>query len=347
MHTPTLPQADPTAPPFAPDELPDLASIRRAAERIAPWAHRTPVLTSRSLDAMAGAHLFFKCENLQRAGAFKFRGATNAVFSLSDDEARRGVLTHSSGNHGAALALAAANRGIRCWVVMPEGAPRVKRAAVAGYGAEIVGCAPTVEAREATAARVAAETGATFIHPYDDPRVIAGQGTAALELLADAPGLDWVVVPVGGGGLASGTAIAVGSISPRTRVVAAEPAAADDAYRSFTTGVRQPAGPAPTIADGLRTALSERTFRALRERVSAVVTVEEEAIVAAMRTVWERMKLVIEPSAAVAVAALLAGTDSAAFPIAPGERAGVILSGGNVDLDRLPWAASGAAAAGR
>ena len=238
MHTPTLPQADPTAPPLAPDELPDLASIRRAAERIAPWAHRTPVLTSRSLDAMAGAHLFFKCENLQRARAFKFRGATNAVFSLSDDEARRGVLTHSSGNHGAALALAAANRGIRCWVVMPEGAPRVKRAAVAGYGAEIVGCAPTVEAREATAARVAAKTKATFIHPYDDPRVIAGQGTAALELLADAPGLDWVVVPVGGGGLASGTAIAVGSISPRTRVVAAEPAAADDAYRSFITGVR-------------------------------------------------------------------------------------------------------------
>jgi threonine dehydratase len=316
-------------------ELPDLEEIRRAAGRIAPWAHRTPVLTSRSLDAMAGAHLFFKCENLQRAGAFKFRGATNAVFSLRDEEALRGVLTHSSGNHGAALALAAANRGIRCWVVMPEGAPRVKRAAVAGYGAEIVSCAPTVEARETTAARVAADTGATFVHPYDDPRVIAGQGTAALELLAEVSDLDLVVAPVGGGGLLSGTAIAVTTVSPRTRVVAAEPAAADDAFRSLAAGRRMPAGPAPTIADGLRTALSDRTFRVLRERVAAVVTVSEEAIVAAMRTVWERMKLIVEPSSAVAVAALLAGAGS---PAAAGERVGVILSGGNVDLDRLPWA---------
>ncbi len=324
-------------PRFAPDELPDLAAVRAAAERIAPWAHRTPVLTSRSLDAMAGARLFFKCENLQRAGAFKFRGATNAVFSLGDDEAARGVLTHSSGNHGAALALAARNRGIRCWVVMPEGAPRVKRAAVAGYGAEIVFCEATVAAREATAARVAAETGATFVHPYDDPRVIAGQGTAALELLAEVPDLDLVVAPVGGGGLLSGTAIAVRGLSPATRVVAAEPAAADDAHRSFATGTLQPAGPARTIADGLRTALCPRTFRALRELTAGVVTVSEEAIVAAMRTVWERMKIVIEPSAAVPVAALLAGEAS---PAGPGSRVGLILSGGNVDLDRLPWTAA-------
>jgi threonine dehydratase len=328
------------SPPFAPDELPDLAAIRRAAERIAPWAHRTPVLTSRSLDALAGARLFFKCENLQRAGAFKFRGATNAVFSLADEEAARGVLTHSSGNHGAALALAARNRGIRCRVVMPAGVPRVKRAAVAGYGAEIVFCEATVEAREATAARVAAETGAAFIHPYDDPRVIAGQGTAALELLAEVPDLDCVLVPIGGGGLMSGTAIAVRAVSPRARVVAAEPAAADDAHRSLSTGRLQPAGPAPTVADGLRTSLSARTFRALSELTAGVVTVSEEAIVAAMRTVWERMKLIVEPSAAVPVAALLAG---AASPAAAGERVGLILSGGNVDLDRLPWAAAPAA----
>lgn len=321
----------------AADDLPDLAAIRRAAERIAPWAHRTPVLTSRSLDAMAGAHLFFKCENLQRAGAFKFRGATNAVFALGDEEAGRGVLTHSSGNHGAALALAAAHRGIRCWVVMPAGAPRIKHAAIAGYGAEVVECEPTLAAREATAARLAADTGATLIHPFDDVQVIAGQATAALELLAEVPDLDLVVAPISGGGLVAGTAIAVASLSPHTRVVAAEPAAADDAFRSFTTGRRQPAGPAPTIADGLRAALAERTFRALREKVSAVVTVEEAAIVAAMRTVWERMKLVIEPSAAVAVAPLLAGATS---PARPGERVGVILTGGNVDLDRLPWSAA-------
>lgn len=330
----------PAAPPFAPDELPDLAAIRRAAERIAPWAHRTPVLTSRSLDAMAGARLFFKCENLQRAGAFKFRGATNAVFSLSEEEARRGVLTHSSGNHGAALALAAANRGIRCWVVMPEGAPGVKRAAVAGYGAEIVYCEATVAAREATAARVAADTGATFLHPYDDPRVIAGQGTAALELLDEVPDLVCVVVPVGGGGLMSGTAVAVRGLSASTRVLAAEPAAADDAFRSFQSGRLQPAGPAPTVADGLRTALCERTFRALAELTAGVVTVSEEAIVAAMRTVWERMKLIVEPSAAVPVAALLAGDASPAGVRRQGERVGVILSGGNVDLDRLPWTAA-------
>ena len=284
---------------------------------------------------MAGARLFFKCENLQRAGAFKFRGATNAVFSLTEEEARRGVLTHSSGNHGAALALAAANRGIRCWVVMPEGAPRVKRAAVAGYGAEIVSCAPTVEAREATAA---ARRRRNRRHLRPPLRRSAGDrrpGDGGAGAARGSPG------PRPGGGAGGGRRAAErhrhrrATLSPRTRVVAAEPAAADDAFRSLAAGRRMPAGPAPTIADGLRTALSERTFRVLRERVAAVVTVPEEAIVAAMRTVWERMKLVVEPSSAVAVAALLAGAGS---PAAAGERVGVILSGGNVDLDRLPWA---------
>jgi len=339
--------------------LPDLAAIREAARRIAPHVHRTPVVTSRTLDRMTGARLWFKCENLQRAGAFKIRGAANAVLSLSDEEAARGVVTHSSGNHGAALALAASLRGIPAWVVMPEDAPRVKRAAVEGYGATVVPCEPTAAAREEAAARVREETGAAMVHPYDDERVIAGQGTAALELLeqvaaAEAPGwrmgdggtdgagppLDLVVVPVGGGGLAAGTAIAVAGAAPGVRVAGAEPAAADDAARSLAAGRRipNPPGRVETLADGLKASLSERTFRALADGLSAIATVDEEAIAEAARTVWERMKLVVEPSAAVPVAALLAG----ALPLperADGgpARVGVILSGGNADLDRLPW----------
>jgi threonine dehydratase/serine racemase len=316
----------------APPGLPDGEAIRAAAARIAGIAHRTPVVTSRSLDEMAGARLYFKCENLQRAGAFKLRGAANTVLSLAESEARRGVVTHSSGNHGAALALAAAERGVPCWVVMPHDAPAVKRAAVAGYGAEIVYCEPTLESREAAAARLLADTGATLVHPFDDPRVIAGQGTATLELLAEVPGLDRLVVPVGGGGLAAGTAIAAAGAGGRPpRVTAAEPEAVDDAARSLATGVRQPpVVPARTVADGLRTCLAERTFRALVDHRVEVVTVSEAAIVAALRTVFERLKLVIEPSAAVAVAAVLGGGAAR-----PGERVGIILSGGNVDPERL------------
>jgi threonine dehydratase len=324
--------------------LPDLDDVRRAAERIAPHARRTPVLTSSTLDRMCGARLFFKCEGFQKGGAFKFRGAANTVLSLSEAEAARGVVTHSSGNHGAALALAAAVRGVPARVVMPRDAPRVKREAVAGYGAVVVPCEPTAADREAVCARLVAETGGVLVHPYDDPRVIAGQGTAALELLAEVPALDLVVVPVGGGGLASGTGIAVAGASPSTRVVGAEPAAADDAARSLAAGrlLANPPGPVATVADGLKASLAPRTFAGLSQHLAAVVTVGEDEIVAAMRLVWERMKIVIEPSAAVPVAALLSGAalgplaaDGAARGAWP--RVGVVLSGANVDLDRLPW----------
>jgi threonine dehydratase len=346
----------------APPALPDLAAIRAAARRIAPWARRTPVLTSSTADRRAGARLFFKAEPFQRTGAFKFRGAANAVLSLEDGEAAAGVVTHSSGNHGAALALAARLAGIPCRVVMPEGAPRVKREAVAGYGAEIVFCAPTAEAREAACARLVAETGARLVHPYDDATVIAGQGTVLLELLEQLAGrgengpLDAVVVPVGGGGLASGVALAAAGAAPGLVVVGAEPAGAADAARSLAAGRREihPPGPVETIADGLKAPLSERTFRALSLHVRRIVTVEEAAIVEAMRWVWERMKVVVEPSAAVPVAALFA-TDLVARLAAEigrggegggGPRIGVVLSGGNVDLDRLPWGSESAGSDG-
>lgn len=325
--------------------LPDLDAIRAAAARIAPHAHRTPVFTSSTLDRLCGARLFFKAESLQKGGAFKFRGAANAVLSLADEVAARGVLTHSSGNHGAALALAAAVRGIPARVVMPEDAPRVKREAVAGYGAEITFCAPTSAAREETAAKLAEETGAEVIHPYDDVRVIAGQGTVALELLEEVPALDFLLVPVGGGGLASGCAIATASVSPNTRVVGAEPARADDAARSLAAGrhLTNPPGSIDTMADGLKASLAPRTYHALAAHLERVVVVPEEAILPALRLVWERMKLVIEPSAAVPVAALLSGAALAesaeddAGAGRPWPRVGVVLSGGNVDLDRLDW----------
>ena len=314
------------------DAEPTVADVRSAAERIGPYAHRTPVLTCATLDAMTGARLFFKCENLQKVGAFKFRGACNAVFSLSEEEARRGVATHSSGNHAAALSLAARLRGIPAHVVMPSTSRAIKQAAVSGYGGRIVLCEPTLASREATLETVVAETGATVIHPYNDPRVIAGQGTAALELLEDVPDLDVVMVPVGGGGLLSGTAIAVAGFSPRTRVVAAEPAGADDAFRSMKEGRIVPSVNPQTIADGLLTSLGPLTFAIIRERVEQIVTVSEAAIVTAMRHVWERMKVIIEPSSAVPLAALLEQKLAV-----PGLRVGVILSGGNVDLGRLPW----------
>jgi len=311
---------------------PDLVAIREAVARIAPYAHRTPVFTSRTLDGRFGASLFFKCENLQRVGAFKFRGAANAVFSLSDAEAARGVATHSSGNHAQALALAARLRGISAHIVMPENSPAVKVEAVRGYGGHVVFCEATEAAREEALAAVVADTGACFVHPYDDPRVVAGQATCALELLEQAGPLDAILVPIGGGGLASGTLLACGFTSPATTVYAVEPKGADDAFRSVRDGRIHPSTDPRTIADGLRTSLGELTFPIVKALVREIVTVEEESIVAAMRLVRERMKLVVEPSAAVPLAALLEGK----VPLTD-RRVGIVLSGGNVDLGSLPW----------
>jgi threonine dehydratase len=311
---------------------PEFVQILDAAARIAPLVHHTPVCTCRSLDAMSGAALFFKCENLQKVGSFKARGATNAVFSLAREQAERGVAAHSSGNHAAALAWAARLRGIRAYVVMPENAPAVKQRAVAGYGAQIVRCLPTLEAREESLAQVIARTGAAPVHPYDDERVIAGQGTAALELCREVPDLDVVIAPVGGGGLLGGTALAVRGASAGTRVLGAEPAMADDALRSLQAGRIIPSTYPETVADGLRTSLGELTFPILQRYVDAIVTASEADIIAAMRVVWERMKLVIEPSAAVPLAAILSGRAALS-----GKRVGIIFSGGNVDLDTLPW----------
>src|SRR5712692_3898172 len=313
-------------------QSPTLADVQAAAARIKPYAHRTPVLTCTSLNDLVGADLFCKCENFQKVGAFKFRGACNTVFALSHEEARHGVATHSSGNHAAAVALAARLRGIPAHIVMPDNAPAVKKAAVAGYGGTIVYCAPTLAARESTLKRVVHETGAAFIHPYNDARVVAGQGTAALEILTDVPDLDVLMAPVGGGGLLSGTALATTALAPATQVIAAEPEAADDAYRSLQAGKILPALDPRTIADGLRTSLGELTFAIIQQHVQQIVTVSEEAIVSAMRYIWERMKIIIEPSAAVPIAALLEKKIDLT-----GKRIGVILSGGNVSLDQLPW----------
>ncbi|HUT77756.1 MAG TPA: pyridoxal-phosphate dependent enzyme [Polyangia bacterium] len=314
------------------EQTPDLETIRRASARIASYAHRTPVVTSAAVDAATGVAVFFKCENLQKVGAFKFRGAVNAVFSLGDEEAARGVATHSSGNHAQALALAARLRGIPARVVMPRTSAAPKKAAVAGYGAEIVECEPDLAARESTLDALLERTGAVAIHPYDDYRIIAGQATATVELLEDVPGLDAVLVPVGGGGLLSGTALAVHHLSPGTRVIAAEPAGADDAFRSLAAGRIIPSQSPRTIADGLLTSLGRRNFPIIQRHVERIVTVSETGIIHAMRMIWERTKLIVEPSAAVPLAALL----ECAVDLR-GLRAGIILSGGNVDLDRLPW----------
>ncbi|HEY0945672.1 MAG TPA: pyridoxal-phosphate dependent enzyme [Opitutaceae bacterium] len=309
-----------------------LADVRAAHARIRACVHRTPVLTCGRLDEATGARLFFKCENFQKVGAFKARGAHNLILGLGDTEAARGVVTHSSGNHAAAVALAARRRGVPATIVMPRNAPRVKQAAVAGYGATIVPCEPTLAAREAAAAEIIARTGATLVHPYDDDRIIAGQGTAALELLEDAPDLELLLTPVGGGGLLSGSAVTAKALRPGLRVIGTEPAAADDAAQSFRAG-RRLAGPPPqTIADGLRVSLGERNFAHIIRHVDDIVTVSEAGIVLAMRLVWESMKIIIEPSSAVPVAALLENR----LP-AGGRRVGVILTGGNVDLDALPW----------
>ncbi|HEX7402132.1 MAG TPA: pyridoxal-phosphate dependent enzyme [candidate division Zixibacteria bacterium] len=315
-----------------PNSIPDIETIHQVTLRIDPFIHRTPVLTCKSLDQMIHAELFFKCENFQKVGAFKFRGATNAVLSLSDEEANRGVATHSSGNHAQALALAAKIRGIKAYIVMPKNSSAVKIKAVEGYGGNIILCEPTLQAREDTLDRVVKETDATFIHPYNDYRIIAGQATCAQELLEEVKNLDLVIAPVGGGGLLSGTALAVNYLSPETIVVAAEPEGADDAYRSFTENRLIPQTNPQTIADGLRTSLGDKTYPIIRKYVNRIVTVSEDAIVSSMRIIWERMKIIIEPSAAVPFAALLENKIDIA-----GKRVGIILSGGNVDLDKLPW----------
>jgi threonine dehydratase len=311
---------------------PTFEDVLAAAERIHGHVHRTPVMTSVAVNRIAGARLHFKCENLQKVGAFKARGATNAVLSLDEGAAGRGVATHSSGNHAAALAFAASIRGVRAHVVMPSSAPPVKRSAVEGYGAEITQCEPTLAARESTLEKVVERTGATFIHAYDNPMVIAGQGTAVLELITDVPDLDIVMAPVGGGGLMSGTAIAIEGARPDITVWGAEPSGADDAHRSLLDGTLYPSVEPRTIADGLLTSLSDRTFRILGERLEGILTVSEENIIRAMRLLWERMKLVVEPSGAVPLAAVLEHPEHFA-----GRRVGLILSGGNVDLDHLPW----------
>ena len=308
------------------------ADIERAAERIAPHAHVTPVLHSTSLDGLAGTELLFKCENFQRVGAFKFRGACNAVWSLPDDIAARGVVTHSSGNHGAALALAARTRGISAHVVVPEGAVATNVAAIARNGATIHVCAPTLEARDSMAAAIQRATGATLVHPYTDERVIAGQGTAARELIREAKTLDVLIAPIGGGGLIGGSSIAARAMLPNISIIAAEPEGASEAHASLQRGARITDRVPETISDGLRATLGEINFSLLRQNDVRVLLASDEETIAAMRLIWERLKIVIEPSSAVPLAALLRNRDEFA-----GRRVGIILSGGNVDLDQLPW----------
>ncbi len=311
---------------------PTLNDIRAAAQRIKPYAHRTPVLTNESLNQQVGAQVFLKCENLQKVGAFKFRGACNAVYSLSDEEAARGVCTHSSGNHAAALALAARMRGIPAYIVMPNNAPSVKKNAVAGYGGLITFCEPTLEARESTLDRIRLDTGATVVHPYNDERVITGQGTAALELLEDVPDLDVIIAPVGGGGLLSGTSIAATEIKKGIRVIAGEPEMADDAFRSMQAGEIIPSKNPKTIADGLLTSLGTLTFPIIQKNVEQIITVSETGIIESMKYVWERAKIIVEPSSAVAIGVLWEKKIDLS-----GLKVGVIISGGNVDLAKLPW----------
>ena len=315
----------------------DWETIVEAHDRIRSRIHRTPVLTSRSLDALAGAQLFFKCENLQKTGSFKIRGATNAIFSLTDEEARHGILTHSSGNHGAAVACAARCRGVPAYVVMPQNAPAVKSRAVESYGGKITYCEPNVTSRSETAARVQAETGAVLVHPYDDDRIVAGQSTAAKELLEEVPDLDAILSPVSGGGLLSGTCLGAKGLRPGVRVYGCEPERADDAYRSFTSGKLQALETSDTIADGLRASLAPRTFAILQKHLDGILLVSEEEIINAMKLLWERMKIVVEPSSAIALAPLLRPGEGSklSLPLRAGNlspKIGIILSGGNVEL---------------
>ncbi|HAH25171.1 MAG TPA: serine dehydratase [Prolixibacteraceae bacterium] len=312
--------------------LPTFSDIEKAHERIRPFIHHTPVLTSKSINEIVGAELFFKCENLQKVGAFKFRGACNSVFALTEEQAKNGVCTHSSGNHAAALALAARMRGIPAYIVMPDNAPEIKKKAVAGYGAQITFCEPTLAARESTLKIVATQTGATEIHPYNYFNVICGQGTAAKELIEEIGLFDLVMAPVGGGGLLSGTALSSKALLPNVQVIAAEPAGADDAFRSFYSKTLLPSIAPKTMADGLLTSLGSLTFPLIMNNVDQIVTVSEEKIVEAMRMIWERMKIIIEPSSAVPLAAILENKVDV-----KGKKVGIILSGGNVDLGKLPF----------
>lgn len=314
--------------------LPDLDTIKAAAERIRPYIHMTPVLTSTGINEITGGQIFFKCENMQKAGAFKSRGACNAVFSLSGDQLRKGVGTHSSGNHAQALARAASLRHTNAYIVMPETSPKVKVAGVKGYGGRITFCKPNLKAREETLQKIINTTGALEIHPYNDFRIIAGQATCALEMFNEIGEMDIIMAPVGGGGLLSGTALTTKYVSPQTRVIAAEPEMADDACRSFYEGRFIPSENPQTIADGLLTSLGTLTYPIIMKYVDAIVTVSEEGIINAMRLVWERMKIVIEPSSAVPLAAIMENKVDV-----KGKKIGIILSGGNVDLDKLPWKA--------
>jgi threonine dehydratase len=325
---------------------PSWASIVEAHARIAPRIHRTPVLTSSSLDALTSSRIFFKCDNFQKTGSFKIRGATNAVFSLTDAELAHGIVTQSSGNHGAAIACAGAWRGVRTWVVMPKNVPGIKYRAVEGYGAQITLCEPSITSRNETAARVRSETGAYLVHPYDDDRIIAGQATAAKELLEEIGDLDAVFAPVSGGGLLSGTCLGAKGMRPDVRVFGCEPERADDAYRSIKSGTLQSQESSDTIADGLRAALAPRTFAILQKYVDGILLASEEEIIATTRLVWERMKIIIEPSSAVAIAPLLRPGAIAALNLSPrlssradhgAPKIGVIFSGGNVDLSTLPF----------
>ena len=313
-------------------DLPTYDDMLAARERIGPHIHRTPVMTSRILDEMSGAELHFKCENFQKAGAFKVRGACNAVFGLSEEQARLGVATHSSGNHALSLSYAAGRRGIPCHVVMPHSAPEAKKDAVRGYGGQITECEPSTSSREEVFARVHEETGADFVHPYNDPRVIAGQGTCSAEMLEQVEGLDAVIAPIGGGGMVSGSCLTLSHAAPDVRIYAAEPEQADDAARSFRAG-HIIADDAPvTIADGLKVPLKERTWHFVSNHVTDIFTASEEEIVDAMRLTWRTMKIVMEPSCAVPLAVILKNRE-----VFAGRRVGVIVTGGNVDLDRLPW----------
>jgi threonine dehydratase len=321
---------------------PTWEAISAAHARIAPRIHRTPILTSASLDSMAGARFFFKCEPFQKTGSFKIRGAANAILSLSNEQAARGVVTQSSGNHGAAVACAAAWRGVPAYIVMPKNAPKVKIQAIEAYGGKITFCEAKVSSRKETCDRVQAETGGHLVHPYDDDRIIAGQATAAKEFLEEMPDLDAIFAPVSGGGLLSGTCLGAKGIRTDMRIIGCEPARADDAYRSLATGTLQSQDSSDTIADGLRASLSPRTFAILRRHVERILLVTEEEIISTARLVWERMKIIVEPSSAVALAPLLkpGAVASLNLPSRQDDRQaklGVIFSGGNVDLNALPW----------
>lgn len=312
--------------------IPTYADVEAAHARIAPYIHRTPVLTSSYLNGLTGAELHFKCENFQKAAAFKARGASNAVFGLTEAQAAKGVATHSSGNHGLSLAYAAGRRGIPCTVVMPRTAPQAKKDAVRGYGGRVVECEPSTSSREAVFAEVVAETGAEFVHPYNDARVIAGQGTCSRELNEQVPGLEAVIAPIGGGGMISGTCLTLSTIAPGIKVYAAEPKQADDAARSFRAGHIIADDAPETVADGLKVPLKELTWHFVKTHVTDILTVEEDEIIEAMKMIWKRMKIVMEPSSAVPLAAILRNPKTFA-----GKRVGVIITGGNVDLDKLPW----------